>query len=127
MPEYDDVNYDPPAPVAWVMLRNPVNGKTLANVPMLLDTGADASLLPMSCMEPLGIQRESRVGYELVAFDGTRSVSHAAVAHLVFLGMTFRGRYLLRDDAMGVIGRDVLNHLTIRFNGKTLTWELETP
>ena len=46
MPEYDATYFDPPAPVAYVTLRNPATGDILPDIPMLMDTGADATLLP---------------------------------------------------------------------------------
>jgi hypothetical protein len=45
MPEYDHENYNPPAPVAYVTLRNPATGEILSDVPMLIDTGSDTTLL----------------------------------------------------------------------------------
>jgi hypothetical protein len=39
MSEYDSENFDPPAPVAHVTLRNPATGDVLNNIPMLIDTG----------------------------------------------------------------------------------------
>ena len=45
MPAYDATNYQPPAPVAHVTLRHGSSGAMVADVPMLLDTGADISIL----------------------------------------------------------------------------------
>jgi hypothetical protein len=61
-----------------------------------------------------------------VAFDGTISESEAVLASLAFLGRNFRGRYLLIDAGVGVIGRDILNHLRLLFDGPALNWE-ESP
>ena len=44
MPSYDALHYDPPAPIAQVMLRA-ADGATVPDVSLLLDTGADATLL----------------------------------------------------------------------------------
>ena len=46
MPVYDGVIYTPPAPVAYVTLRDATGGSSITDVPMLIDTGADATLLP---------------------------------------------------------------------------------
>ncbi|MGH8056851.1 MAG: hypothetical protein ACREOH_06380 [Candidatus Entotheonellia bacterium] len=37
MPTYDASDFDPPAPIAHVTLRNPHNGATVSDVPLLLD------------------------------------------------------------------------------------------
>lgn len=43
MPAYDDRLFDPPAPVARVVVRHPDRGQNVGDVPMLLDSGADAT------------------------------------------------------------------------------------
>jgi hypothetical protein len=55
MPAYDDKGFAPPTPVAMVTLRHPNTGETLADVPMLIDAGADATLLPTSTVVSLGL------------------------------------------------------------------------
>ena len=55
MPAYDGSRFDPPAPLAAVTLRNQDNDKTVVAVPMLLDTGADVTLIPGSFLEPLAL------------------------------------------------------------------------
>jgi predicted aspartyl protease len=87
---------------------------------MLLDTGADVTLLPRSIVAA----SESRDAkqYELEAFDGTRSTAPAIVMEMRFLGRTFRGQFLLIDGAYGILGRNVLNNLSLVFDGPARTW-----
>ena len=54
MPAYDGALFSPPAPLARVTLRHPSSGAAVSDVPMLLDTGADVTLLPQSYVERLG-------------------------------------------------------------------------
>jgi predicted aspartyl protease len=91
MPAYDNDRYAPPAPIARVSLQHPDSGESVADIPMLLDTGADATLLPKSAVRALGLAGTGE-WYELVAFDGTTDESEAVQAVLVFLNKTFRGR-----------------------------------
>ncbi len=70
MPSYDAF-HDPPAPVARVTLRD--GGKVVPDVPLLIDSGADVTLLPRTAVESLGIRPVGGPAYELVGFDGTRS------------------------------------------------------
>ncbi len=72
MPKYDTENFDPPAPVAYVSVRDPATGASLSNVPMLIDTGADVTLLPASYVEQLGMKPVRDVAYEIQGFDGPR-------------------------------------------------------
>jgi hypothetical protein len=93
---------------------------------MLLDSGADATLLPRSAVGSLGISGTGE-RYRLLAFDVTASESEAVRADLIFLGRRFRGRFLLLDAEVGVIGRDVLNHLRLLLDGPDSRWQESSP
>lgn len=43
-------------------------------------------------------------------------------APLVLLQRTFRGRLLLIDQEWGILGRDILNHLSLVLDGPNQTW-----
>ena len=72
MPTYDADQFDPPAPVAKVELRHPVTGALISDVPMLLDTGSDVTLLPRDCIEQLGVMPVEDKVYEVEGFDKNR-------------------------------------------------------
>ena len=59
MPDYDSDLFIPPAPLARVTLPNSDSGATQKDVPMLLDTGADASLIPRASISLLGLATAS--------------------------------------------------------------------
>jgi predicted aspartyl protease len=42
----------------------------LPDVPMLIDTGADATLLPISAVQKIGVEIETDSGFEVETFDG---------------------------------------------------------
>ena len=86
---------------------------------MLLDTGADATLLPKSAVRTLGLAGTGE-RYQLVAFDGTTNESEAVQAVLLFLNKTFRGRFLQVESEVGVIGRNVLNRVRLLLDGPAL-------
>jgi hypothetical protein len=50
MPEYESGPFTPPAPVARVVIHGPT-GRRRADVPLLLDTGADVSIIPRKVVE----------------------------------------------------------------------------
>jgi hypothetical protein len=120
MQAYDVARFDPPAPLALVTVKSEQLGVVIDGVPMLLDTGADVSLLPRS--ETAALVAPDARQYELEAFDGRRSTAPAVVAELLFLGKTFRGQFLLIDGWHGVLGRNVLNNLTLLFDGPSQAW-----
>jgi hypothetical protein len=58
----------------------------------------------------------------LEAFDGSKSTAPAITAELLFLGKTFRGQFLLIDSWHGILGRNVLNNLSLLLDGPSLMW-----
>ncbi len=119
---YDDVLFDPPAPLARVTLRDPATGAAVANIPLLLDSGADVTLLPRSAVLNLGASLAQEEKIELVGFDGTRSLAPVVRLDLSLLGKTFKGRFLVLDQEWGILGRDLLNYLAILLDGPALSW-----
>jgi hypothetical protein len=122
MPTYDSTRFSPPAPVALVTLRNPESGMMKVGVSMLLDTGADVTLLPQGVAEELGLSYLSS-SYELADFEDRASLARAVRAEMIFLGLTFRGQFLLVEQDYGLIGRNVLNTTSLIFDGPGLSWE----
>jgi predicted aspartyl protease len=121
MPAYNEDLFSPPAPVVSAKLRNPESGATRDDILLLIDSGADVTLLPKSAVEALGIQ--STGAYELIGFDGGKSLADVVRADLLFLNKTFRGQFLLGNQDIGILGRDVLNSLAIVLDGPRLVWE----
>jgi predicted aspartyl protease len=117
MPSYDASDFDPPAPVARVVLRNSHSGATLSDVPLLLDTGADVTLLPRTAVERLGVPLLPDQRYELMSFDGSKSFAPVVMLDLLFLRRAFRGRYLLIEAERGILDRDILNQVTLLLDG----------
>jgi hypothetical protein len=78
------------------------------------------SLLPRSHVATL-VSPDAKQ-YELEAFDGTKSTAPAIAAELQFLGKLFRGQFLLIDGWHGVLGRNVLNKLSLLLDGPAGKW-----
>jgi hypothetical protein len=123
MPTYSSEDFDPPAPVALVEIRNPTTGQTIANVLMLMDTGADVTLVPQAVLDDLQLIPMSETAYELAGFGGEKRALSAVHLDLIFCHKTFRGQFLPMDEAWGILGRNVLNSVALRLNGPKLLWE----
>jgi len=123
MPDYDAENFEPPAPVAYVTLRNPATGALLSDVPMLIDTGADVTLLPSDTLEQLGIPAEEDSDFEVQVFDGEIKRLRLAKMELYVLGKKFAGEYLLVDRPIGILGRNILNNIRILLDGPRAKWD----
>lgn len=126
MPAYDAQQFNPPAPLAAVTLRTEDRQKSLSDVAMLIDSGADVSLIPESAVGRLGLEPDEKHRYELMAFDGSKSVAGAVQCEVVFLGRAYRGAYLVVESECGILGRDVLNHMSLVLDGPRLNWREET-
>jgi hypothetical protein len=121
MPKYDSTQSESPAPIAIVELQAS-NGKSVQNVRMLLDTGADVSLIPRECADALELTIEQQ-NYELIGFDGSRAKAEAVTVKLKLLDKTVRGQFLVSDQTQGILGRNVLNHFWMLFDGPNQNWE----
>ena len=122
MPAYDD-SLSPTAPVARVSLRHPGSSLTVTDVLMLIDSGADVTLIPKSSFDLFGLEIDLDDTYELKSFDGRTSNLNAVRLDLIFLQKVFKGRFLLMDEKFGILGRDVLNHIVLTLDGPHLNWD----
>jgi len=121
MMKYNEI-FDPPAPIAEIALRNVITGERIENVAVLLDTGADISMLPLSVIEELQIE-PSTENVNLIGFNDSRSVSKVYILQVIFLGKRITGEYCPIDGETGILGRDVLNAFSIVFDGVNLEWK----
>ncbi len=121
MPKYDSEYFEPPAPVARVTLRGSDQSRAVSDVPMLLDTGADVSMVPRAAAEGLAL-RDADENFNLVGFDGSSSQASAVRLEMVFSGRSFHGKFLLIDQEWGILGRNVLNQIPLLYDGPRLIW-----
>ncbi len=89
---------------------------------MLIDSGADLTLIPERFINELRLDLDLNERYELAGFDDHRSVARSAQLDLVFLRRTFRGRFLVIDSESGILGRNVLNHFALVLDRPRLSW-----
>ena len=123
MAAYDSDLFDPPAPLAHITLRAIQTRKIITDVPMLIDSGSDLTLIPEASVAELGPNLESDKRVELQGFDGRVTAARSVELDLIFLGITFRGRLAVVDSPVGVLGRNVLNRFAISLDGPNLNWK----
>jgi predicted aspartyl protease len=124
MPDYDAKQFNPPAPLARVTVRTRDHAKVVSDVPMLIDSGSDTTLIPQTLAQRLDLHGEAQE--VLIGFDGRASAAEVVNAEVVFQGHVFRGEFPLIDDEVGILGRNVLNRFSLVLDGPGLSWR-ESP
>lgn len=117
-----DLEFDPPAAIGTVVLRDIETGKRSVEIRVILDTGSDVTLLPKRIVDESRSLVSTAPAIELEAFDGTSRQYESVTAQVVFLGKRISGVYFLVDESIGILGRDVLNHYALLFDGPALEW-----
>lgn len=120
MPAYEGGDFEPPAPVARALVRGP-SGLALPNVPLLIDSGADITIIPRSVAEDVGAQvRPSDILVRL--YDGTQTACYTAELTVTFLRYRFRGPFVVAESDYGLLGRNILNLLVCTLDGPGQVW-----
>ncbi|MBI4318235.1 MAG: hypothetical protein HY675_07085 [Chloroflexi bacterium] len=120
MPAYESGDFDPPAPVVRAKVFGP-DQTVYRGVPLLLDTGADISVIPLDVATAVGaVIHHSSVPVEFLG--GERMTCAQGDLVVEFLKYRFQGRFLLAESAYGVLGRNVLNLLLLTIDGPNLLW-----
>ena len=123
---YSD-DFTPPAPtvLARITAPNAAANARQVEVVMLLDSGADVSLLPPAVAVALNLAGSGRA-LDVESFDNQRSTRPVVTAtmHLEKYKMTID--FILHDEGTttGIIGRNVLNLLRVVLDGPALTWTI---
>jgi hypothetical protein len=123
MPVYDSTWFDPPAPLARVTLRNLETGADCQDIPMLIDSGADITVLPQAITHLIDVKPATDRNYELKGFDETITTVAVVRAEMIFLNRSFRGHFPVIDQEWGIIGRNVLNLVSLLLDGPGMQWD----
>ena len=119
---YDGEHYVPPAPVMSVEIDAPTRSRL--NVTALIDSGSDGTLVPANLLEAIGARP---VGEAIMTAIGGEH--YAVQVYVVNVTVGSQRLPAIRVAAMAegtevVLGRDVLNQLTITLNGPALAAEV---
>jgi len=117
-----DVRWQPPAPVLPVHVAGVGANDPGVLVPMLVDTGADCSLISERLADTLGLPLVDRVIIQGVGGDPEPVPVYAVRLRLGSRRMLARV-VAFADEAL--LGRDVLNSLLLTFDGPSQ--ELDLP
>lgn len=85
MTPYDD-HHQPPAPIGVLTLRTlDGSNRSVADVMVSVDTGADVTLVPRWAIDQLGLTPEPDGNYSLAWFDGSVRSAESVVLEASFL------------------------------------------
>lgn len=111
-----DASLDPPAPVVAVRISPPI-GEEAVVLPMLVDTGADCTLVPARIVRRLGLPEIDVIGLTGIGDAKRRATVHAAAVE--FGGVRVLARIVAFVDE-AILGRDVLNQAVLTLDGPGL-------
>ncbi len=119
-----NTEYFPPAPAIEIKLARLDESFRVGPVLALVDTGADATIIPAEYLVPLEIQADNRK-YLRSQWGESRIVD----TYLLDVGIgDMRFPFIeIVADALGdepIIGRDLLNKLTLQLNGRKQTLQI---
>jgi predicted aspartyl protease len=117
-----DRHYDPPAPMAPLLLAAPL-GEEFVLVASLLDSGADCTLVPVAITRQLRLPQIDHVLVEGMTGGARRVPVHAAAVR--FAGLRLLARVVAHGDE-AIIGRDLLNRAVALLDGPRLALSLRS-
>jgi hypothetical protein len=111
-----DTSFDPALPACTVTFSVAATGNKIT-LPAILDTGADATLVPQGFLQQLGSRRAFEVG--LRSQWGERRVVFLHLVDIHIGDVTLPSIYVVGDDLGNevILGRDVLNYLRLLLDG----------
>jgi hypothetical protein len=119
-----DRQFEPPAPVADVIITHPVSSANSGVLRGKLDTGADLSVIPEFLVLQLSLGVRSHIWVR--SFDGSFSQRPVYYVRFRFEGHDLPTMRCIAADRRNVlVGRNVLNRFIIILDGKNLRFDLQ--
>ncbi len=125
MIRYDLAEFEPPAPVADLEVSNPATHAAERGRGKL-DTGADVSVIPEAWAAKLHLMPAGF--FEVASFDGRVTETPTYYVNVSMNGFRFElVKVLSSRRTNALLGRDILNRLSVTLDGKTLTIQVSDP
>lgn len=114
---YDNEQYDPAAPVVEIGVAKPGSSEPAIHLMALIDSGADATMLPIDALQAAGGRYVER--------RHMRGVTDRPIVVETYLAKLFIGPFVfpgvevvaMTPNSEALIGRDVLNQMMVTLNG----------
>ena len=121
--DYDSVNYNPAMPVVEIGLISSLSGEQAVALTAVVDSGADATMLPIDVLKSA-----DALHYQLRGMRGVTGQLIPVDAYHIIISV---GPYVIpgikavamQAGSEAILGRDVLNQLELTLNGPAQeTW-----
>jgi predicted aspartyl protease len=124
--KYNETLLDPPGPIVNVLVRSSAHTKPTLEFSGKIDTGADATVIPLALVDELQLVPRFRMMTQ--GYDGVMSERLGYEVDLVIEGCTIESvQVIATPRATILLGRDVLAHFIITLDGKAQTFEMVDP
>lgn len=119
--EYDSLRYDPAAPVVEITISHTSNADSTTKLLGLIDSGADATMLPIEILDSVGA-----IFIETRRMRGITGHSIKVDTYLLTINIGPFSIFgieaiALEPNSEAIIGRDILNQLTVVLDGLSNT------
>lgn len=118
-----DTGFEPPAPVIAVRVSAPDSVDAIL-LPMLVDTGADCTIVPAAIVQALELPATDVVAVTGLGGAKLRATAHAA---LLNLGPAEVIAEVMAVEDEPILGRDVLNQLLLQLDGPARRGSVRSP
>jgi len=112
-----DNQFDPAMPVMVIALRSLHEESNIVELPALVDSGSDGTMVPLRVLEQLNARRAGQAIIRGIT-GGRRVINLYEVT--IQVGNLALGKFQVVGDDVNdeiVLGRDVLNQLVVTLNG----------
>ena len=118
-----DSDYHPSMPMIELSLGLPLS-ETAIEVRAIVDSGADATMIPARTLQEVGARRSRKALMRGVSGVGTLVDLYAVAVQLGPYRQGFVEVVGVVDSDETIIGRGLLNHLSVTLNGPALVVEV---
>ena len=92
-------------------------------MPLLIDTGADVSILPRHVVDGVGAPIEAS-NVRIRLYDGTEAACDTAELTVEIFRYRFHATFIVLDSEYGLLGRNILNLLLVTLDGPRESWSV---
>ncbi|MDB6059486.1 MAG: hypothetical protein JWO95_3330 [Verrucomicrobiales bacterium] len=119
-----DRNFDPPAPIAEVVLGHPISSANSGVLQGKLDSGADLTVIPLDVVSQLSLRQRSAIWTR--GYEGSFSQRHVSYVNLTIEGYHLSlVRCVATERTTVLVGRNVLNRFVVTLDGKKLAFQMK--